>query len=107
MLTVRQGQAAVPGELVYECINEDSQMVGRLTARSHTDGAMTVRPIETQQQEAARSLLAAFERDALGKRVPTIYLECRDEKEKGRYLPAGYSEMSSGGNILVKKMLLV
>lgn len=106
MPTVRKGESNQQGELRFECLQGDT-VVGRLTAHTQPDGGMTVQPLETTQPEAARSLLAVFEREAVQQRVPTIYLEFQDEAEKARYLPAGYSQMPGGGNILVKKLPLL
>lgn len=106
MLTVRRLQTATEGELTYECVNGE-QVVGKLTARSHPDGSWIVKPIEAKQTEAVRTLLAAFEREAVTSRVSTIYLECRDGAEKNLYLPAGYSEMPNGGLVLIKKIPLI
>ncbi len=106
MLTIRQGEGNKQGELKFECLEGDT-VVGRLTAHTQPDGGLTVQPLETTQPEAARSLLAVLEREAVQQRVPTVYLEFQDEAEKARYLPAGYSQLPGGGNILVKKLPLL
>lgn len=103
MLTVRRVEIQSPDAAAYECLNGD-KVVGKLTAFAHPDGSWVIRPIEANEVEASRSLLAIFERDALNNRVRTIYLECHDAAEKARYFPTGYNEMPSGGNTLVKKM---
>ena len=106
MLTVRRVEVGIEGELLYECV-DNSAVVGRLQARSHPDGALRVLPIEAAVQEAARSLLAAFERDAVHQHVPAIYLECHNEAEKDRYLSAGYNPMGVDCVTLFKKIQLV
>ena len=101
MLTVKQVEAAHPGELAYECFNE-GQPVGRLSARFTGEGELEAVLEDINLREAGRTLVAKLERDARANGLPGLYLLARDEREREAFLSNGFEPVAENGLRLYK-----
>ncbi len=102
MLVVKQVEAADHNELAYECFN-NGQKVGRLVARSTSDGLLEASLEEITQREAGRTLVAKLERDAQVHGLPGLYVLARDEKERDTFIPTGYNPVEESSLKLFKR----
>ena len=103
MLVVKQLDTPSPAELLYECY-DNVQPVGRLQVTLQVDGNLQAQLFDTKRPEAARTLMAKLERDALAHNMTGLYLLARDQKEATIFEPAHYEPVEEGSLTLYKKL---